>query len=93
MSLAEDTLAEMANRCSVDMELWDRHANAVLASIRALQALAEAERLDAEFQEMLSQADLEGWSEPDAESHLNSAWKPVAAAYEIARTLRAEVLK
>lgn len=33
---ARTTLLEMANHCSIDMETWDRHSNAVLRLAHAL---------------------------------------------------------
>lgn len=48
-NLLRATTAEMANRASVDMELWDRHSNA------ALRAADEIERRTtmAEYQSMI----------------------------------------
>ena len=44
------TLEEMANRCSVPMDVWDRHANAVLMSAAEIARLrAEVERLTGEL--------------------------------------------
>lgn len=34
-----ETLEQMANACSVDMELWDKHANAVLTAAARIEAL------------------------------------------------------
>lgn len=51
-----ETLEQMANACSVDMELWDKHANAVLTAAARIEALVKEmdEALTAHAQELKS---------------------------------------
>lgn len=53
-----------------------------------IAAQDHAEKLDAEWQELVAQTDAEGWDERAAESRINAAWKPVSKAYEDARLAR-----
>ena len=51
--MLRETTEAMANRASVDMDLWNRHSNACLATSRDILALIErVETLEAENREL-----------------------------------------